>query len=236
MRAFAYYGSTRLHLNASYPIYANATRYFTIRRATNDTQYTLGRAFLQEAYVVTDYENKNFTVAQANFSATMPTSQIVPIVSGYKSHCISNCSGLSKGAIVGIAVGAILVVAIGIIDVLMCLRRRKRQSIRAATSANDSVGDINETRVEGLDNELTTDSAKYELLNRHPHHELHGDTTKWGRSGVQELYCDIPSPEELGGDALAEPPKEAEGSPGRVFELPGTESDRRIHLQKRQVI
>jgi hypothetical protein len=36
-------------LSVSYPIVANTTRYFPIMRAANDTQYTLGRAFLQEA-------------------------------------------------------------------------------------------------------------------------------------------------------------------------------------------
>ena len=36
-------------LLASFPIYTNTTRMFPLRRAANDTQYTLGRAFLQEA-------------------------------------------------------------------------------------------------------------------------------------------------------------------------------------------
>jgi hypothetical protein len=36
-------------LLASPPLVANATRYFPLKRAANDTQYTLGRAFLQEA-------------------------------------------------------------------------------------------------------------------------------------------------------------------------------------------
>lgn len=36
-------------LTVDYPIVANSTRYFPIMRAANDTQYTLGRAFLQEA-------------------------------------------------------------------------------------------------------------------------------------------------------------------------------------------
>lgn len=36
-------------LNADYPLLSNASRYFPLQRATNDTQYTLGRAFLQEA-------------------------------------------------------------------------------------------------------------------------------------------------------------------------------------------
>jgi hypothetical protein len=35
-------------LEAKPPLVANATRYFPLKRAANDTQYTLGRAFLQE--------------------------------------------------------------------------------------------------------------------------------------------------------------------------------------------
>lgn len=38
-------------LLASYPLVPNNTRYFPLLRAENATQYTLGRAFLQEAYV-----------------------------------------------------------------------------------------------------------------------------------------------------------------------------------------
>ena len=39
-------------LLASYPLVAgNATSYFPLQRATNSSQYTLGRTFLQEAYV-----------------------------------------------------------------------------------------------------------------------------------------------------------------------------------------
>lgn len=38
-------------LSVNYPIVANKTRYFPLMRAANDSQYTLGRAFLQEASV-----------------------------------------------------------------------------------------------------------------------------------------------------------------------------------------
>lgn len=37
-------------LSASYPRVLNRTRYFPLKRAANNTQYTLGRTFLQEAY------------------------------------------------------------------------------------------------------------------------------------------------------------------------------------------
>jgi hypothetical protein len=38
-------------LNATAPLVANSSRYFPLKRAANATQYTLGRTFLQEAYV-----------------------------------------------------------------------------------------------------------------------------------------------------------------------------------------
>ena len=38
-------------LEAKPPFASNTTRYFPIQRAANDSQYTLGRTFLQEAYV-----------------------------------------------------------------------------------------------------------------------------------------------------------------------------------------
>jgi hypothetical protein len=36
-------------LEAEFPIVENTTRYYPLKRAANDTQYTLGRTFLQEA-------------------------------------------------------------------------------------------------------------------------------------------------------------------------------------------
>lgn len=56
-----------------------AIRYFPILRAMNDTQLTLGRAFLQEAYLITDYERGSFSISQARFEGPMK-QRIVPIL------------------------------------------------------------------------------------------------------------------------------------------------------------
>ncbi|KAL8720358.1 MAG: hypothetical protein Q9181_007924 [Wetmoreana brouardii] len=45
------YATFDLQVSDSYPGVKNSTRYFPLRRAANDTQYTLGRTFLQETYV-----------------------------------------------------------------------------------------------------------------------------------------------------------------------------------------
>lgn len=47
-------------LTASWPLTPSPTRYFPLRRAANSTQYTLGRAFFQEAYVIADYDAQKF--------------------------------------------------------------------------------------------------------------------------------------------------------------------------------
>jgi hypothetical protein len=53
-------------LQASWPIYPNATNYFPLRRAANDTQYIIGRTFLQEAFVPLE-----LYLASANFLIAM---------------------------------------------------------------------------------------------------------------------------------------------------------------------
>jgi hypothetical protein len=39
-------------LTASSPLVPNTTHYFPLKRAANSSQYTLGRTFFQEAYVI----------------------------------------------------------------------------------------------------------------------------------------------------------------------------------------
>ena len=48
--------------------------YFPVRRATDSSQYTIGRAFLQESYLIVDYERNNFSVYQAQFGPDSATT------------------------------------------------------------------------------------------------------------------------------------------------------------------
>lgn len=126
-------------LQASYPIYDNATNYFPIRRAQNDSQYVLGRTLLQEAYLIVDYERGNFTVAPAVFSDPLPAANLVTITShnSNSNNNNSSSSGLSTGAIVGIAIGgaAVLALAIGL---FWFLRRRRAASKPHELQANSA--------------------------------------------------------------------------------------------------
>lgn len=118
-----------LDLEASYPIYPNATPYFPIRRAANDSQYTLGRAFLQEAYVIADYERSNFSVHQATFDSQ---SQNIVAINPPGSTNIDTSPKpsklLSAGDIAGIVIGALVAAAVfgGLVWFFYCGQKRKR--------------------------------------------------------------------------------------------------------------
>ncbi|KAF7869801.1 hypothetical protein EAF04_004585 [Stromatinia cepivora] len=57
--------------------------YFPLARSANTSQYTIGRAFLQEAYIITSYETNQFSLHQAvHVSDTLNNKSIVAIPSG----------------------------------------------------------------------------------------------------------------------------------------------------------
>jgi hypothetical protein len=118
-----------------WPVYNETVSYFPIRRAANDSQYTLGRTFLQEAYIVVDYGRRNFTLAPAAFPDTTVNEHIVAITSGTQSH---SSSGLSTGAIAGVVVGGIIAITIAIIAVIWFIRRRGKKSQKAKITELDS--------------------------------------------------------------------------------------------------
>jgi hypothetical protein len=133
-----------------WPIYSTATNYFPIRRAANDSQYTLGRTFLQEAYIVVDYETKNFTLAPAAFPDTTINSVIVPVAAA-ASLTVQSKSSLSAGAIAGVVVGGIVVLA-AIAALVIWLRRRRA----AARDANEKVAEL-----------ANTETGRHDMLKAH---------------------------------------------------------------------
>lgn len=117
-------------LEASYPIYPNATSYFPIRRAANDSQYTLGRAFLQEAYVVADYERSNFSIHQVVFDSQ---AQNIVAIHAPNSTLIDTSPKkdqfLSAGAIAGIVIGVVAAVALlGALAWVFCCGKKPKGS------------------------------------------------------------------------------------------------------------
>lgn len=114
---------------------ANSTAYyFPLKQATNEAQYTIGRAFLQEAYLITDYERKTFSVHQAvHVADPIGNTSIVSITRPSDSTlspppATSSKKGLSTGAIIGIVVGAAVVVALLCFAIFTICRRRHNAS------------------------------------------------------------------------------------------------------------
>lgn len=137
-------------LEASYPYYNNATRYFPIRRATNDSQYVLGRTLLQEAYLIVDYERANFTIAPATWPDPLPAANLVtikPLGAGETNES----SSLSAGAIAGIVIGIVVVMALLGAAAFFLWRKRRQttQKYELAATEKDTGSD---THVGGSNN------------------------------------------------------------------------------------
>ncbi|KAK3174713.1 hypothetical protein OEA41_001959 [Lepraria neglecta] len=115
-------------LQASFPIYPNATNYFPIRRA-NSTQYTIGRTFLHEAYVTVDYERSKFHISQAAF----PDSNSEDLVAIYPPSATDTSSFQSGGSklgpaeVAGITLGAVAISLFICGFAYFCFRRRRRR-------------------------------------------------------------------------------------------------------------
>lgn len=153
-----------LGLKAAYPLVPNATHYFPLQRAANATQYTLGRAFLQEAYLTVDYEHRNFSLSQ-NVWPQGAVPKISTIVSSeYRNKTLNRPEVVPQdkgrkiltGAIVGGAIGFLVLVAICVAGVWHAKEQKKKQArkeeeLEKAQQAADS-----------------TDSGKPNSQNRSP--------------------------------------------------------------------
>lgn len=126
-------------LNVSFPIVAEESYYFPLKRAANSTQYTLGRTFFQEAYVIYDYERQNFTVQPCSWDQDLLGSTSIRSIlspeyddTNNEDNPNSNSSGsLPGGAIAGTVVGIIALFTLLAILAFILRRRRKNKATKA---------------------------------------------------------------------------------------------------------
>ncbi|KAF2126554.1 acid protease [Dothidotthia symphoricarpi CBS 119687] len=143
-------------LQASFPIYEDARNYFPIKRSENNVNI-LGRTFLQEAYIIVDYERANFTVAPARFSQPMPDEELETIFN--KTFVLptvlptphNSNDGMSPGAIAGIVVGVVLVFLLAGLGAFFFWKkkrntRQERLQQNVATSEIDTTAAGNQFR------------------------------------------------------------------------------------------
>ncbi|KAK1070102.1 hypothetical protein LTR33_010742 [Friedmanniomyces endolithicus] len=106
--------------------------YFPLRQAANESKYTLGRVFLQEAYIVANWDNATLTVGQATSQngSVLPLlapAETVPTTPGPSTSPAPSTqhTGLATGAIAGIVIVIVAILAAGL--GYWVFRRRRRQ-------------------------------------------------------------------------------------------------------------
>lgn len=157
-------------LRVEYPIVNSSQYYFPLRRAANDTQYTLGRAFLQESFLTVDYERSTFKVQPAlwdanashNITSILSVNASTPQRSGNP-----NPHKLSTGATAGIAVAAVVICLLILgVGLYWFFRKKRRGHNKPDGSQSDPQAEIADTSTEKpgeltgeskLPNELTGD-------------------------------------------------------------------------------
>lgn len=141
-------------LVATAPLVSSQTRYFPLQRGSDGTQYTLGRAFLQESFLIVDYEQSNFSISQATFDASVPSNIVAishvtttgtTVANPTSSHAAivktpSNSShGIGTGAIAGIAIAIVLIATLcGSFFIFRNLRRKRQAQKLTMAPVNES--------------------------------------------------------------------------------------------------
>lgn len=123
---------------------ANATAYyFPLRRALSANQYTIGRVFLQEAYIITDYERHIFSVHQAvHIADPIGNTSIVSIQrpsnpSTAYPGLATNKAKFPRGAIVGIAIGVVVLLVGGLLGLVFFLSKRRKNQKKSSDSDSE---------------------------------------------------------------------------------------------------
>lgn len=141
-------------LSASYPLTPNSTYYFPLKVAANDTQYTLGRTFLQEAYLTVDYERGNFSISQCLWNDGAPSEIAAIISSSYTTNFSSTASpgkkssstSVSPAVVAGVVVGVIAIIAVCVLGVLVV--RRKKRPISTTPTENLGLSTLNKVKAD----------------------------------------------------------------------------------------
>ena len=183
-------------LIAQRPLMKNATRYFPLMRAVDESQYTLGRTFLQEAYLVADYERRNFSISQCSWKEGVQ-QDIVPIMSPTLDRR-SDKQPLQGGALAGVVVGSVvasLIIALALFGMARRRRRALASQVKADCQHSPEASDRQEICI--VDGEIL--EVDGEPL---PKPELHGRSLEgyevdWGIDGHNEAEGSSTWPQEL---------------------------------------
>ncbi|KAL8991675.1 MAG: hypothetical protein Q9169_007757 [Polycauliona sp. 2 TL-2023] len=195
------YSSVDLPFISSYN--SEPMRYFPLLSSADDSQLTLGRAFLQEAYITVDYDRRNFSVSQCVFDepSVKNIQRILP--AGFQDpmpqpappqQSPSSSNGragadlpLDRPTMIGIVVGSIvgLLLLLGIFyGLYLYLSRRRRSTRSKMKTSKPSSRQIEHTFANRTDSTLVFQSSssfpsidKLHESDRMSAHEI--DTGDW---------------------------------------------------------
>lgn len=158
------YAAFDLEAKPPYQGIQNTTNYFPLRRAANETQYLLGRTFLQEAYIIVDYEVSRFQLAPVLWDQFAPSNLVsIPPAnstmnqgewtspdwgqksSGNDDSGTSGSGGISGGAIAGIVIGVIAILALLALGWYIRRRRKQRRAREAAAAVEEKKNSDNDS-------------------------------------------------------------------------------------------
>ncbi|KND87875.1 Candidapepsin [Tolypocladium ophioglossoides CBS 100239] len=120
-----------------------AVPYFTLRKSRGNS-FVIGRAFLQESYIITKFDEARYSIHQALFPANpehdaslqkikqSPNSPFPP------PPTPAHSDPLSTGQMVGIAVGAVLMCATMLLGWCCWRRRRRSRRVKDSDEADDN--------------------------------------------------------------------------------------------------
>lgn len=122
---------------------AQAIPYFPLKRAEKGSQLIIGRSFLQEAYIVTNYETSMFSIHKARFPLDPLRDTSIQTIAPSPSSPYpgpptkkDETHNISQGQIAGVAIGVCLG-AIALVTTLV-LVRRKRGPFKDRGNENDT--------------------------------------------------------------------------------------------------
>ena len=228
-------------LKVDFPIIENpnSSYYFPLQKAANDTQYTLGRTFLQEAYLIADYDRQNFTIAPCVWDQSQISSQhLIPILRESEETTTNVSSGISSGAIAGIVVGAIAVIAIvgGILFYFCVFKKRraaKKQKLAESEAKNAEIENKPAMEADSKPTEELGGGEIHEAYAPHKEHPQEMDSPfklDPNQSGYAEMggsggyFAPGRGPSEVHGDT---PVFEMQGSDVHEMPVPGGPDDKK---------
>ena len=158
-------------LYAMPPLVGEPARWFPLRASDNETMFTLGRPFLQEAYLITNYEHHNFSISQTRFdnlnstkkslvalpaATAAPTPVGIPLVPTVAPTISPSPApaqkGLSHETKVGVIAGSSAAVAISFLVLALFLwrwRKNKKNSPKAPLGKPQMVTTLQKQEMDG---------------------------------------------------------------------------------------